>query len=272
MSLDSTTFPPEIQQAIPEDFFTQVPNALRSDKRLDGNAKILGGMIAALAKREGYCWSTNLWLAGQFDASESTILRWLKQLEKFGYVRIEYKKKTRRGTDRMIYLADYPKLIRDSTPQTIASAMVNTVMSEAQLDKRRGVNSATPTHSHSLPLPLQTRYPGGINSATQLESVLDSGKQKIKENSQRVLPPAAAGALSEVKTTFSFEERKEPKPTPMPYDMAGEKREQFQAMAAAEIGKALEGTGLKANYRAIDSRGRTLYEQACREAAAKEGN
>ena len=103
-------------------------------------------------------------------------------------------------------------------------------------------------------------------------SLTETTPKKTKENSQRVLPPAAAGALSEVKTTFSFEERKEPKPTPMPYDMAGEKREQFQAMAAAEIGKALEGTGLKANYRAIDSRGRTLYEQACREAAAKEGN
>jgi len=103
-------------------------------------------------------------------------------------------------------------------------------------------------------------------------TITDTTPKKTKENSQRVLPPAAAGALSEVKTSFSFQEQKEPKPTPMPYDMAGEKREQFQAMAAAEIGKALEGTGLKANYRAIDSRGRTLYEQACREAAAKEGN
>ena len=41
-------------------------------------------------------------------------------------------------------------------------------------------------------------------------SLTETSPKKTKENSQRVLPPAAAGALPEVKTSFSFQERKEP--------------------------------------------------------------
>ena len=262
MLKDSTTPTPENQQVSQNDFFTQVPNSLRADNRLDGNAKILAGMIASLAKGEGYCWSTNGWFAAEFGVSESTIMRWLKQLEKLGYTKTVYKEKTRRGTDRMIYLADYPALVRDSTPQTIASAITRIATAPSKGDKNRGVTSATPTQSTLLPPGMQNCKGRGVTSATQLDTVLESEKEKRKETLLTPLPlkiegtpPAAAAHSPEVKTSFSFSEQKRP----IDWEGIGDKQGVFIRLAEKELAGIYQSSGKTPPWLVIESRAKTLY-------------
>ena len=238
-------------------------------------------------------------LAKRCKASVSTLKRELannKALQQFVKVQSQYRRDKSGAvyrTENVYHIRMDDPLHPDDVPalqEQLDAADKNAAHDgKAQFErrmkaKRLGFTTDEPDAVQFEPIPVQKRIATVQNEpdAVQNELTLNhySYPKSITKNTKTSplppkhggTPPAAARALSEVKTTFSFEERKEPKPTPMPYDMAGEKREQFQAMAAAEIGKALEGTGLKANYRAIDSRGRTLYEQACREAAAKEGN
>jgi hypothetical protein len=257
-----TTTSPENQQVSEDDFYTQVPNTLRRDKRLDGNAKILGGMIASLAKKEGYCWMTNKAFAAEFSVSESTILRWIQQLEKCGYIHLRYKVNTRRGTDREIYMKDYPALVRTSTPEVISEAIhraaaipdKNNRGHSASRATVGGVKSATPRVSNLNGEGCQPCYPPGVKSATQLDTVLESGKEKIKENLSSPLPPkhggtppAAAAHFPEGKSSFSFPEQKEtvsealPKPKTLSdfrreWDaMKGEDQENWRPVALREL-------------------------------------
>lgn len=193
-----TTNTPGIQPGTPDDFFTKVRNSVRSDNRLDGNAKILLGMIESLAVKEGYCWSSNEYLAEAFDVSKATIRRWVQQIEAAGYIRIFYTD-CKKGTERRIHMADLPPAPRDCTPQTVAAVLTGVAMGEAKGDRPRGANSATPLRSATPGVPSlagqpsQVCYPRGVNSATQLDTVLDSGKEERKESLSTPLPPTHGG-------------------------------------------------------------------------------
>ena len=82
---------------------------VRHDKRLKDKAKLLYAEITALSNTKGYCFASNSYLAKLYDCDNSTISRAIKQLEKFGYIRVEIDKEA--GNTRHLYpIAKMPTL------------------------------------------------------------------------------------------------------------------------------------------------------------------
>lgn len=77
-------------------YYAIIPASIRYDKMLTPNAKLLYGEITALCNKEGYCWASNGYFANLYEVSNQAISKWINQLEKQGYVSIEY---TRKGKE-----------------------------------------------------------------------------------------------------------------------------------------------------------------------------
>lgn len=71
-------------------YYAVIPAEIRYDKSLKANAKLLYGEITALSNKSGECWASNNFFAELYDVDPSAISRWVKNLEKSGYITIEY--------------------------------------------------------------------------------------------------------------------------------------------------------------------------------------
>ena len=69
-------------------FYTMLPAAVRYDKNLKPNEKLLFAEISALTNVTGYCYASNAYFQNLFDASTRTVQGWLKQLQDCGYISI----------------------------------------------------------------------------------------------------------------------------------------------------------------------------------------
>jgi len=83
-----------------------IPAAVRFDKYLLPNAKLLYGEIKALCDQQGYCWAGNNHLANLYGVQTKVVSRWINQLRKHGYLHIEIC----RGNQRKIFInTELPK-------------------------------------------------------------------------------------------------------------------------------------------------------------------
>jgi hypothetical protein len=82
--------------------------AVRTDKRLTANAKLLYGDIATLRGQDGYCNKTNAYFAELSGCTVRRVLIWLNQLIECGYVRREIIKDEGTGEvlERRLYCID----------------------------------------------------------------------------------------------------------------------------------------------------------------------
>ena len=69
-------------------FYTILPAAVRYDKNLKPNEKLLFAEISALTNVTGYCYASNAYFKNLFDASTRTVQGWLKHLQDCGYISI----------------------------------------------------------------------------------------------------------------------------------------------------------------------------------------
>ena len=69
-------------------FYTMLPAAVRYDKNLKPNEKLLFAEISALTNVTGYCYASNAYFQNLFDASTRTVQGWLKHLQDCGYISI----------------------------------------------------------------------------------------------------------------------------------------------------------------------------------------
>lgn len=78
-------------------YFAIIPAEVRYDNRLNANAKLLYGEITALTGKNGLCWASDVYFMDLYEVSRSTLQRWLKNLEEFGYLKrlVVYKKDTK---------------------------------------------------------------------------------------------------------------------------------------------------------------------------------
>lgn len=86
-----------------------LPAAVRYDSRLKGDAKVLYSEILLLSNKAGYCYATDQHLAALFDIGPRTITRHIAELKKYGYIKIETKRRGKRITERHIYPLELPK-------------------------------------------------------------------------------------------------------------------------------------------------------------------
>jgi len=81
------------EKNIKKSYFAIIPANVRYDKRLNANAKLLYGEITALCNEKGYCWANNNYFSKLYEVDQRTIIRWINQLIKYGYIYSELKYK-----------------------------------------------------------------------------------------------------------------------------------------------------------------------------------
>ena len=70
-------------------YWSVIPAAVRYDKRLQPNAKLLFAEISSLTDAAGYCYASNAYFTQLYELSERTIQNLLRTLQGCGYIRIE---------------------------------------------------------------------------------------------------------------------------------------------------------------------------------------
>ena len=85
-------------------YYAILPAHIRYDKNLKPMEKILYAEITALANKDGYCSASNSYFAKLYEKSNETISRWISNLEKQGYLKVEID--TKKGNQRKIYPID----------------------------------------------------------------------------------------------------------------------------------------------------------------------
>lgn len=70
-------------------YYAIIPADVRYSSKLSPNAKLLYGEITALCNREGFCWSSNKYFADLYKVDSGTISRWVSQLIKAEFIRVE---------------------------------------------------------------------------------------------------------------------------------------------------------------------------------------
>lgn len=83
-------------------YYAVIPAVILFRDDLSANAKLLYAILTNLCDRDGYCWATNEYLAEQFSTSESSVTRWISQLERLGFIRSEMIPNAK-GSERRIY-------------------------------------------------------------------------------------------------------------------------------------------------------------------------
>lgn len=99
---------------------------VRRDKRLTANAKFLYGDIAALSRQKGYCYASNAYFASLNDCSEQSVINWLNQLVKCGYIirELVYDNTKKNVKERRLYLRDsaYSKNFEGGTQNSLCTS------------------------------------------------------------------------------------------------------------------------------------------------------
>ncbi|MBR3002893.1 MAG: helix-turn-helix domain-containing protein [Clostridia bacterium] len=71
-------------------YYAVIPADVRYDKSLRPNEKLLYGEITALTQKTGECWASNNYFADLYGRTPQAISKWILDLEKRGYITIEY--------------------------------------------------------------------------------------------------------------------------------------------------------------------------------------
>ncbi len=71
-------------------YYAVIPANVRYDKNLKANEKILYGEISALLDKNGTCYASNNYFARLYKVDPSAISKWISNLEKNNYLKIEY--------------------------------------------------------------------------------------------------------------------------------------------------------------------------------------
>lgn len=69
-------------------YYAIIPANIRYDNNLKAIEKLMYGEITALTNKEGYCFAKNGYFAELFEVANNTVSRWISNLEKRGYIRV----------------------------------------------------------------------------------------------------------------------------------------------------------------------------------------
>lgn len=86
-----------------------IPTSLLGDSRLTFLERLLLMDILSLCKKKGYCWATNEYFKNLFNVSKQTISKSISSLSKYGYIVLEYDKKEKNNSKRVIRLSEVLK-------------------------------------------------------------------------------------------------------------------------------------------------------------------
>lgn len=117
-------------------YFSILTAEVRYDENLSASEKICYSEITALTGKYGYCYATNGYFAKLYKVNKNTISRWIKNLEKQGYINTElvYKNNSLEIEKRKIYIRPifknddtYPQKCREGYPQKCGEGILKNV-------------------------------------------------------------------------------------------------------------------------------------------------
>lgn len=82
-----------------------IPTSLLGDSRLTFLERLLLIDILSLCKKKSYCWATNEYFKDLFNVSKQTISKSISNLSKYGYIVLEYDRKEKNNSKRVIRLS-----------------------------------------------------------------------------------------------------------------------------------------------------------------------
>ena len=85
-------------------YFAVIPANVRYNENLKLGAKMMYGEITSLTYKTGECWASNNYFAKLYKVSPQAISKWIKSLEEYKYVTIDYEMKGKLITKRIIKL------------------------------------------------------------------------------------------------------------------------------------------------------------------------
>ena len=80
-----------------------IPIVVKEDERLEAGAKLLYGDILSFSRLNGFCYAKNESLSKKNGVSERTLRRWVSELRKLGYIKIEEIRDKKMVLSRKIY-------------------------------------------------------------------------------------------------------------------------------------------------------------------------
>jgi len=83
-------------------YFAIIPANVRYNENLNSSQKLFYGEITALTFKTGECWASNNYFARLYKVSPSLITNWVKALEKENLIAVDYEKKGKEITRRII--------------------------------------------------------------------------------------------------------------------------------------------------------------------------
>lgn len=86
-----------------------IPTSLLGYSRLTFLERLLLIDILSLCKKKGYCWATNEYFKNLFKVSKQTISKSISSLSKYGYIVLEYDRKEKNNSKRVIRLSEILK-------------------------------------------------------------------------------------------------------------------------------------------------------------------
>ena len=90
-------------------YYAIIPAEVRYDERLRPNEKLLFGEITALSNTLGVCIASNNYFARLYKVVPSAITRWVKDLEKYDYINVEYQTNGKEIKKRIIKITGIDK-------------------------------------------------------------------------------------------------------------------------------------------------------------------
>lgn len=86
-------------------YYSVIPATVLYAKELKSNEKLLYAIITSLSNKEGYCYATNKYLAGQLGVKHDTISGWISHLREKNFLYVEV---LRNEKQEIIYRKIYP--------------------------------------------------------------------------------------------------------------------------------------------------------------------
>ena len=98
-------------------YYAIIPANVRYDTNLRDSEKLMYGEITTLTTKTGECWASNGYFAKLYGVTPQAVSKWLKDLEKCGYIHISYKYKGKQIKTRIITLGVSTPRLGVSTPR-----------------------------------------------------------------------------------------------------------------------------------------------------------
>ena len=147
-------------------FYAIISADVRYSKNINANEKLLYAEITALTQSTGICWASNIYFAGLFNCTPQAISKWVKNLEKNGFLVCEYEYE--KGSKEV-----KKRLIKVST--TVEGGINNGI---------KGINHSLGGYQHTIK---ENNTRDNNKKINKKEILLEEYKNKYPEATEKVI-------------------------------------------------------------------------------------